>query len=450
MANSDSSEFARHLRTVHFSLVLACSLVLLSQLISSSSDAVTTAHEQLRFILNVKTDWSNWTRRFVAEQVTWLKNNGKSWPDTVHSTVYIVPSELTRENVPTVDKAWQVELFGSPVFFTAVAGDYKDNQPEIVGRVHTEDYGWQEVGGGYDSDRPSFLNTLEDFRRFWDHANYINAFVVTELSKVAYITTDGIIKAKLSWTHERKTAEGMSTSLTLGGHWKKYYEKCPIRIHELFKSQLHGKFNNFFCGEPPGAALRERNYHLVLPAVVLSPTPRENLRLWLSRAYGFRISDDKFEKSFPELNEVTRHYQKLEMTNVNSVLQAELERAGERIEFLGLRVPEREISTWGAFIIIVIQYYFWLHLRVLHLRLSTNKNDSAFNVAWIGLYTDWWAVLVLLISVSVLPIVIFYIAGFFALSWRLIPLAFGLILAFDSFRFLWKVRQLNQEGHYSS
>ena len=70
----------------------------------------------------------------------------------------------------------------------------------------------------------------------------------------------------------------------------------------------------------------------------------------------------KFEESFQGLNEITRHYQKLELNNANQVLKAELQRAGERIEFLGLKFPERVISTWGALIIVIIQLYFWLHL----------------------------------------------------------------------------------------
>jgi hypothetical protein len=116
----------------------------------------------------------------------------------------------------------------------------------------------------------------------------------------------------------------------------------------------------------------------------------------------------KFEESFQGLNEITRHYQKLELNNANQVLKAELQRAGERIEFLGLKFPERVISTWGALIIVIIQLYFWLHLRVFRARLS--PNSPAFNVAWIGLYADPWARLISLSGVSIFPLgVILYL-----------------------------------------
>ena len=117
--------------------------------------------------------------------------------------------------------------------------------------------------------------------------------------------------------------------------------------------------------------------------------------------FSLRTAGGKFEDEFAALNKVTKHYQELNFQDAYQILSAELERSGERIEFLGLKFPERVISTWGTAIIVVIQVYFWLHLRTFHARMT--PTDPGLNLAWIGLYPDLLPRIVSVVSASALP-----------------------------------------------
>jgi hypothetical protein len=136
---------------------------------------------------------------------------------------------------------------------------------------------------------------------------------------------------------------------------------------------------------------------------------------------------------------------------VERILGAELQRSGDRVEFLGLKFPERVISTWGAAIIIGIQLYFWLHLRILHLRMT--PTGSGLDLAWIGLYSDFLSHVVLLASACALPLgVILYglyltirsgwsplILALFVLELLVTYKLFKLILALTKLLKLWQL-----------
>jgi hypothetical protein len=112
--------------------------------------------------------------------------------------------------------------------------------------------------------------------------------------------------------------------------------------------------------------------------------------------------------TFSALHQVTKDYQELELRKVERILGAELQRSGDRVEFLGLKFPERVISTWGAAIIVGIQFYFWLHLRTLYSRIT--PTDHGLNLAWIGLYPNVLARIISLASACALPFgVTFYL-----------------------------------------
>jgi len=72
-------EIATHLRTVHFSLILACILASLS-LYGYSPSKLNAAHEQFEQIMRIKTNWMIWTKRFGTEQIKWLKDQGLGCP----------------------------------------------------------------------------------------------------------------------------------------------------------------------------------------------------------------------------------------------------------------------------------------------------------------------------------------------------------------------------------
>lgn len=93
----------------------------------------------------------------------------------------------------------------------------------------------------------------------------------------------------------------------------------------------------------------------------------------------------------------------MEFEKARAILRAELGRSGERVEFLGMNVPETIMATWGGIVILMLQLYFWLHLHALHNAGYLSKN-IANEVAWIGTYSDFFARLTAFATICVLPL----------------------------------------------
>ena len=121
--------------------------------------------------------------------------------------------------------------------------------------------------------------------------------------------------------------------------------------------QWRPKFDILFCGTSP-----VENVQAVVPARVTTKSVPVNLRIWLAREFNFQSVGDSFEKTFSELHYVTQPYQELSLESVKAILEGELRRAGERIQFLGLNVPERSLTNWGIAVIFAIQLYLLVHL----------------------------------------------------------------------------------------
>lgn len=258
------------------------------------------------------------------------------------------------------------------------------------------------------------------------------AFVVKDLSENAYVVSNGEVKATLRWITRPKTPHQgtkvklgrMDIGLMEGGDYCK-------DIKGLLTSRWRSRFNLLFCGQAPPGPNEPPSQVLVLPARYENHPVPVNLRVWLAEHFKFSSVGKKFEDSFPELHNFTKMNSKMEFNDVSRLLQSELQRelSGEKVEFLGLKFPERDLATWGAVIIVLIQLYFWLHLRVLVVRLR--PGDDCMKVAWIGLYPDIPARTVSLLTASTLPVgVIVY--GIWTLGFSyssLVPLTFGVLLA---------------------
>jgi len=62
-------DFATHLRTVHFTLILACVVTFVS-LIGGVGTEIERAHQQLLKVIQIKTDWSFWLNRWALEETS--------------------------------------------------------------------------------------------------------------------------------------------------------------------------------------------------------------------------------------------------------------------------------------------------------------------------------------------------------------------------------------------
>jgi hypothetical protein len=184
-----------------------------------------------------------------------------------------------------------------------------------------------------------------------------------------------------------------------------------------------------FCGDIPNETIT-----VTVPVVVREEHGLSNLRSWLVHEYNLQAAGVGFEKDFAALSKVTAHYALLPLPQAMLVLEAELQRSGERVQLVGLNLPLKMLSLTTVLIILAIQLYFWLHLR----QFQPSGKDT--EVAWVGLYNNFWARAITLGTGLLLPWVTIVFVMIVRFSWwSLIPVIVSAVIAFFSFPLLWKL-----------
>ncbi len=107
------ADLPTHLRTVHFTLILACVVTMVS-LGGVSPTELDRAQEQMRHITQIKAEWDKWLNRWGLEQMQTLERRGIR-DSGVPSGIYLCdPSE----------RNWSFQLKGSPMrFLLSVRGE---------------------------------------------------------------------------------------------------------------------------------------------------------------------------------------------------------------------------------------------------------------------------------------------------------------------------------------
>jgi hypothetical protein len=396
-------DFATHLRTVHFTLILACMITLVS-LIGGVGTEVERAHEQLYKVIAIKENWYLWLNRWALEEAKELEKAGiNQWTK--------VPSQIN-VCLPSAP-SWQFRLRGSPLQFFIVVP--RGGQVRILADA------FKKVNGVLQFQPPPepWPVTLDDFKAFWNSAHDITVEVIESIDpEIHFIHADGTVE-KYSWT--ALCPANSSSSLDL--QYRRYDHVCSNRVLQKLTGPL-------FCGDIPkktitvavGVGVGDRSQRVM-----------SNLRSWLVNKYSLQAAGVGFEKDFAALSKVTTHYAELKLPQVQLVLEAELQRSGERVQLVGLTLPLKMLSLTTVMIILAIQFYFLLHLW----QFQPSQKDT--EVAWVGLYDNLWARAITLVTGLVLPFftIIFVMAH--SSWWYLILVTVSAVIAFFSFPLLWKL-----------
>lgn len=431
MGKADSSDIALHIRTVHFSLVVTCILVALSYYGYSASEH-NAAYKQFEHILTIKTDWMIWTKRFGTEQIKWLKDQGLGWPDEIPGEIYIPSEELARQNLPQRDHGWTARPHYSPVYLHLSVSLPSGSRHEILGAGFPQVDGIELIPGGHHAVGKERLDTLEEFRQFWNAANNVVAFTIKDISRVAYVVSDGEIKAELPWINRPRPRQG--TQIKLGRMnigLKDGVDYCKD-VKGLLASNWSPQFDVLFCGLAPPRPNEQPSQILVLPAKYKDEQVPVNLRVWLATYYQFPSAGQKFEETFPDLYNFIKSDMNMQFGNVERLLQSQMqsERFTEKVDVLGFKFRERDLASWGALFIVMVQFYLVVHLRELNARQPAAEQWA--KAAWIGLYNDSLARFVSLLTAAAFPIgVQVYGIVLLGFSWPVfILLVMGTLLSF--------------------
>jgi hypothetical protein len=326
-------------------------------------------------------------------------------------------------------------LVGAPLYFhLQVKGRPSDFILAVPsGELNVSDVFPLEISFPGDDSGSKRFTSLTHFREFWAGARMPRVTFLRRVSSVAYLVVDGALRSELG-LQENERASGTTH---FHGSW---HGGCPgLELTLIHKHVGDTRFNHLFCADvEPG--------RLVIPADLRTAKVPTDLRQWLIKEFRVDGAGGDFSQMFPELDKVTSAYQTLDTDRIDQILRAELERQGDRVQFLGISLPEPLMASWGMIIVLATHTYFWLHLRAFK-RGASSSTLTPFTLGhrnaawhgWIGLYNDRWASVVTIVTVSSLPTLVVIWAGFVS-SWPWWVSAFVavivLTLAWDSGRLL--------------
>jgi hypothetical protein len=161
---------------------------------------------------------------------------------------------------------------------------------------------------------------------------------------------------------------------------------CPEMVLQKFAGPV-------FCADVSSEKLT-----VAVPVTLRESRIWEEPRSWLAKQYSLPISATGFVQDFRELNEVTALYKDLPIERVAKILDAEIQRSGERVQMLGLTLSLKVLSQAAAGIIMIVQMYFVLHLK--QFRLLSSGIDQ---IAWVALYSNSYARFLTLATGMILP-----------------------------------------------
>jgi hypothetical protein len=147
---------------------------------------------------------------------------------------------------------------------------------------------------------------------------------------------------------------------------------------------------------------------LVLPVdarVAPAPIPLLKSVLELARVHGGAgLSTDArpFTEVFRDLSEVSKGLEGLKLTDLRVHVGELAKQRGTDIEVLGAKLPVDVLRGWGPSLLLIVQVYFVLHLRIFRRRHSWQANSETF--PWIALYPDAYSRGVTMLSCVIAPV----------------------------------------------
>ena len=384
------NELSKHLRTVHFAVVIV-SVGLLIALFLDSPTVVNRAYDQLRSIMD---GVHNWDPGFLEKHAAkFIAREG--------SPRIALDHELNLRFTEN-DKTLRVEI-ERPVWTLWSPNHY----PNMVEKK-------QKRRNALRIKRPK---NIEEFKLIWNRLNEPSfIYVPTVIAGEALVVDIGprykykelskwksiIVENSVNTTDDRDEKNAWKgTILPLSSD---YDANTSKNIRTLIEEKYPSSEYMHFIAARVGGLFDLVGNQLFVPIAVHSQPI--DARQALNDQLGAAWHRGTFDISFSELAIVTKEYQGLEFDSAERVLAGERQRGGHQFEALGLKVLAEVIGAWGLPILAVIQLYFLMHLRELRRRYLEITYASTWVVPstpWIGLYPEFLPRVMLIVSVIGLP-----------------------------------------------
>ena len=222
-AQADLSGLIKHLRTIHFVVVLTCILILLPKIGSPPGD-VATARKQLDAIIAIRNGWNTWTKHFAFDQLAWIMTLGVQWFKSEPEHAYIPSAELRKAQIRHgEDQGWQIRLIGAPIYFFLNTKNPQGSTQRYVlarptGKLDVSDTFPAEISfGGEDSGGSPPYKTLQAFKDFWEASRQAMASDVVEAARKSYFVKDTKVSELCTSQDVKSGGSRELTARNLGG-----------------------------------------------------------------------------------------------------------------------------------------------------------------------------------------------------------------------------------------
>ncbi|MCT4648489.1 MAG: hypothetical protein N4A74_26110 [Carboxylicivirga sp.] len=201
------------------------------------------------------------------------------------------------------------------------------------------------------------------------------------------------------------------------------FEEISIVPKSIYKGSEHSNINSFDANFEDGGQLKLRwvdgysdnmgnTYEDYIYYIIPFKVNEERYRPldFILACSSFQGAErwfySSFEDQFKALHEVTKDWDDISIGAAKKIINSENTRTGDTFQVLGIQLPSQGILSWGIFIILGIQLYFYLHLReFLNRYKSVSVESVGVTVPWLILYNGKFPMYVYFGTVILIPLI---------------------------------------------
>lgn len=374
----DAKDFVQHLRTVHFTLLTVC-LALIVIIKYPSPFAIREAIRQLNTIEDATHVWKDtWIDEGVPKEL-------KSVPD-FSSCIKPVTSDFSIEsygkriNVHFANINWTMRTSAQ----MAINSSYNTDANYVTVR-HTT------------IDAPK---GLDDFKRIWNNSySIICPTKIAEEGMTLLFSADHAIAP----IKKEKVFSGMQPTLAMlmdNGVAAKF-----TGLHKAQGAESEGLYYNMGLANmamnpnAPLITMEKTPMMFEIPVLESRVIPFDYRALLIKELPQYNWLHADFKDAFYELDQAIGSRQNLDFENIKQILRTNERNSKESFQAFGVTFPIETATRWGVFLILVIQLYFWVHLKEYRKRIYRESD-----IAWIGSYTSGDAKLLFCLTALLVPL----------------------------------------------
>jgi hypothetical protein len=400
------NEFLKHLRSIHFAIVVASIGVLATQFFNKQGEAF-LAYKQFNQIM---IDLRRWDADIISNAAGNLIAAGKFGKKALNGH-YLIEFTLQESEI-TIKKKEKIQ----PIFYSK---DPRDLIESTYGESKKSQRKEEKTGPVFNlKDQSEKLKNIMEKPTTLDKLNSIVSVMSDGIWGVfpTGINDRGLVKrrgkfALFSITDENSGPYQIaSVSCDKIDAPEKNFKQNIFKSIYLVNENSQKKYRKFFVDEQFNAHYEIHDqfifhgndvYESLVP-IGVSIINMEALKL-LEDQLGTSWQYLPLSDSFPELMNVTKEFKDESFETVKKFLESEKRRSSNVFEAFGIKIPGSDIAIWGLAAMLVLQIYFLVHYQQFRKLYPKDKGTVSVEFPWIGTYDSLIARCLLVLSVAILP-----------------------------------------------